>query len=142
VELSNLLPALPGVIAHLDAARDAGIPVAIASSSSGWWVEDHLARLGLRGRFAAVCTKESAPRTKPDPGVYLAAIGQLGIDPAGAVAFEDSSHGVAAARAAGLSVVAVPGSFSEGSDFSAASVVVESLALEMPAALWARALVG
>ena len=88
--------------------------------------------------FDVVCTRELAARSKPDPGVYLAALERLGVPARDALALEDSEAGVTAARAAGLRVVAVPGSFSEDMDFSAASVVVASLADVEPAALWAR----
>ena len=136
VELANELPALPGVLAHLDAACEAALPVAIASSSSEWWVAGHLARLGLAERFSAVCTRELAERSKPDPGVYLIAIERLGVAGRDALAFEDSEAGVVAAKAAGLRAVAVPGSFTEHMDFSAADVVVVSLDEVEPAALW------
>jgi len=142
VEFANRLPLLPGVSAHLDAAREAGLALAVASSSSAWWVLDHLERLGLAGHFDAVCTKELAAKSKPDPGIYLVALERLGVAAADALAFEDSGAGVSAARAAGLRVVAVPGSFSEHMDFSAADVRVASLATETPSDLWRRALAG
>ncbi len=46
-------------------------------------------------------------RGKPAPDGYLAAAAQLGLPPAACVAVEDSPHGVAAARAAGMRVIAV-----------------------------------
>jgi HAD superfamily hydrolase (TIGR01509 family) len=126
---------LPGVAAHISAGRAAGLALAIASSSSDWWVSGHLGRLGLRDAFDVVCTKELAARSKPDPGVYLAALERLGVPADEALAFEDSEAGVTAARAAGIRVVAVPGSFSEEMDFSAASKVLRSLADLGPGAL-------
>ena len=63
VALANELPLLPGVLKQLDAARDHGLRLAVASSSSAWWVNGHLERLGIRDRFAAVCSKEDAPRS-------------------------------------------------------------------------------
>lgn len=136
VELANGLDPLPGVVAHLDAACAAGLTLAVASSSSAWWVEGHLERLGLRERFSAVCTKELAPRSKPDPGVYHAVLDRLGVTALEAIAFEDSQAGVTAAKAARLPTVAVPGTFAEEMDFSAADVVVASLADVEPALLW------
>ena len=138
VELANRMQPLPGVLAQLEAAGRAGLALAVASSSSAWWVDGHLERLGLAARFSAVCTKEVAARTKPDPGVYLVALERLGVAAQHAVAFEDSQAGVAAAKAAGLRVVAVPGSFSEEMDFSAADLVVASLGEVDPTALWER----
>jgi HAD superfamily hydrolase (TIGR01509 family) len=138
IELANLLQPLPGVVEHLEAAAAVGLRLAIASSSSAWWVNGHLERLGLDGRFSVVCTKECAPRSKPDPGVYRCAIERLGFAAGEALAFEDSQAGVEAAKSAGLQVVAVPGSFTEEMDFSAADMVVASLADIAPVALWRR----
>ena len=52
----------------------------------------------------------------------------LGVDPAAALAIEDSPHGVTAARAAGLRVIAVPNPVTARLDLSHADLVVESLA--------------
>ena len=138
LELASELPLLPGVAEHLDAAAEAGIALAVASSSSDRWVSGHLARLGLLDRFAHVCTRELAARSKPDPGVYLVALDRLGVAAGDALAYEDSAPGVSSAKAAGLRVVAVPGSFTEAMDFSAADVVLSTLAEMEPAILWGQ----
>jgi HAD superfamily hydrolase (TIGR01509 family) len=98
----------PGTVALLRAARAAGLRLAVASSSSHAWVDGHLQRLGLAGFFDAVRCRDDVPRTKPFPDLYQAALAALGVEPAAAVALEDSPNGVAAARAAGLRVIAVP----------------------------------
>ena len=67
-------------------------------------------------------------RTKPAPDLFLLAAERLGVDLAHCVAFEDSPNGVAAARAAGMVVVGVPGPMTAGLDMSAADLVVPSLA--------------
>ena len=52
-------------------------------------------------------TKSAAPKPAPDP--YLEACRRLGVEPGpDIVALEDSPPGVAAARAAGLTVIGVP----------------------------------
>jgi len=127
MEIAQSLEPLPGVIDALDYAASLGLALGIASSSSAWWVRGHLERLVLLGRFAAVCTKEDAPKTKPDPAIYRETLHRLGVRPAGAVAFEDSEPGVAAAKGAGLAVAAVPGSYTEHMDFSAADAVLARL---------------
>ncbi len=127
VELSDELPALPGVTSLIERARELDLSLAVASSSSRWWVSGHLERLGLTERFDVVCTREDAARSKPYPDVYLEALATLGVAADHAVAFEDSAPGVAAAKAAGLCVVAVPGSYTEHMDFSQADRVLGSL---------------
>lgn len=125
--LAGELPPLPGVLDLISEAERAGVPLAVASSSGRLWVEGHLERLGIRDRFAAICTAEQAGAGKPAPDVYLAVLERLRVEGRCAVALEDSQHGVAAAKAAGLRAVAVPGSFSERMDFSAADMVAPTL---------------
>jgi HAD superfamily hydrolase (TIGR01509 family) len=119
---------LPGVLDLLEAAKAAGLATAVASSSPIDWVEDHLARLGLVDAFAHLSCRGPGRPAKPEPHVYLAAVEALGVEPAEAVALEDSAHGVRAAKAAGLWCVAVPHDLTRDSDLSAADLVVDSLA--------------
>jgi HAD superfamily hydrolase (TIGR01509 family) len=122
----------PGVVELLAAAEDAGVPAAVASSSSWSWVGGHLERLDLRRWFRHVVTRDDVggdrTRTKPAPDLFLLAAERLDVDPASCVAFEDSPHGARAARAAGMAVVAVPGPMTEGLDFGDADRLVASLA--------------
>jgi putative hydrolase of the HAD superfamily len=132
----HALPALPGVEALLDALAAEAIPVGVASSSSSRWVEGHLERLGLRDRIAVVASRDQVGgRPKPDPASYRWAVEQLGADPARTVAVEDSAPGIAAARGAGLRVVAVPSEITVHTDLSAAHATVESLVEVTPATL-------
>jgi beta-phosphoglucomutase-like phosphatase (HAD superfamily) len=101
---------------------------AIASSSELEWVVSHLDRLGLRDAFASVACHGPELRAKPDPDTYLAACAALGVEPAAALAVEDSPHGIRAARAAGLRVVAVPNDVTARLDLSAADLRLPSLA--------------
>lgn len=124
-------PPLPGVVAALESAQGRGLPCAVASNSSRAWVEGHLARLGLAGAFDALLCAEDATRLKPDPELYCAAVAALGVAPADALAFEDSPHGVRAARTAGLRCVAVPNPVTRHLDLGEADLVLASLA-EVP----------
>lgn len=122
------VPPLPGALELLDALDAAGIPFGVASSSSSRWVDVHLHRLGLFDRFAVVVTRDRVgDRTKPDPAAYRHAVEVLGVDPRRTVAIEDSAPGIAAARGAGLAVVAVPSHITRHTDLSAADHTVASL---------------
>ncbi|MCU1498121.1 MAG: HAD-superfamily hydrolase, subfamily variant 3 [Acidimicrobiales bacterium] len=121
-------PANPGVIALLDALHGAGVRCAIASSSPMSWIAGHLARLGLRDRFATIASRDRVGgRTKPAPDAYLLACAELGVEPACSVALEDSAPGIAAALGAGLNVVAVPSAITRHTDLSGAHRTVASL---------------
>jgi len=67
------------------------------------------------------------PRMKPHPDPYLLACEDLGADPKVSFAFEDSATGVAAAKAAGMTVVAVPNRITKHHDLSAAHQILKSL---------------
>ncbi len=139
--LIEALAACDGVAELLDAADTAGVPAAVASSSASDWVVPHLERLDLRRRFRAVVTRDDVggetSRTKPAPDLFLLAAEALGAEPARCVVLEDSPNGVAAGRAAGMAVVAVPGPMTRTLDFGAADLVVGSLAAVDIAALGA-----
>ena len=85
-----------------------GMRLAVASSSPHRLIEVALGRLGIRGRFAVIHSAEDEPAGKPDPGIFLTTARLLGVDPARCVVFEDAPAGVAAAKAAGMTCVAVP----------------------------------
>ena len=119
---------LPGVVEVLDQADDLGIPALVASSSPRYWIDQHLERLGLLDRFAGLFTREDVDRAKPWPDLYLAAVGSVGVEPARAIAFEDSYNGSLAATAAGIFCVAVPSEITGHQDFTHCDLVVASLA--------------
>lgn len=123
-------PIRPGIVALLDEAEAAGVPVAVASSSPRYWVEGHLDRIGLRPRFDAIATRDDVAegRAKPWPDLYLLAAERLGADPARCVAIEDSPAGVEAGVAAGCTTVAVPAGMTVALDFGPAHLIVPDLA--------------
>lgn len=131
-----------GVETWLDEADARGIPVGLASSSPRDWVDDHLERLGLARRFATVQTRTEVGVTKPDPAAYLAACAALAVDPARALAVEDSANGVAAAKAAGMLTVVFPNPITAGLDLSAADLLVTDLSAWTLAAAWEAITLG
>jgi HAD superfamily hydrolase (TIGR01509 family) len=120
----------PGVVELLAEGREAGLRIGIASSSPQTWVAPLLERLGLVDHFECLSCyqSDSGVRGKPHPDLFLQACQSLEVEPAEAVAFEDSLNGVAAAKTAGLWCVAVPHALTAGLDLSAADLVVDSLA--------------
>lgn len=124
-ELDHGAPPMPGIVELLSALREAGTPVALASNSVAGFVARALAGCGLEGAFDAIVTADQVARPKPAPDVYLAAAAAVGADPAGCVALEDSQTGLAAARAAGMTVIGVPSL--AGVDLAAADLVARSV---------------
>jgi HAD superfamily hydrolase (TIGR01509 family) len=116
---------MPGVLDLLDALHGHGVPVGLATNSGRAFATRALRSAGVLDRFAAVVSGHDVAHPKPAPDVYLEAAAQLGADPAACVALEDSETGVAAAKAAGMTVIGVP-SF-PGIALDAADLVVASL---------------
>lgn len=128
MELISAQELMPGIEDLIAQAADRKVPLAVASSDTDEWVTDHLRRLGLLNRFKAIVTANGNPaRAKPDPTVFIEAADALGVAPREAVAIEDSSNGVAAAKAAGMLCVAVPNEITRDSDLAAADWVVPTL---------------
>jgi HAD superfamily hydrolase (TIGR01509 family) len=106
-EYSRHLPLLPGAIGAVRALAGRW-PLAVASSSPRSLIETVLATADLGSAFAAIVSSEEVPRGKPAPDVYLAAAERLSAAPTACVGVEDSSNGLRAAVAAGLTVIAIP----------------------------------
>ena len=84
-------------------------PLALVSNSPLRFVRRSLEIVGLTDRFDAVVSAHEVAAPKPAPDPYLEACRRLGVVPGpSVVALEDSPTGVAAARAAGLTVIGIP----------------------------------
>ncbi|MFE3058074.1 HAD family hydrolase [Nocardia sp. NPDC059239] len=101
------LPLMPDAVDTV--RRLAGIyTLGLASSSPRRLIDVVLDHMGVSDLFAATVSTEEVARGKPAPDGYLEAAARLGIDPDACVAIEDSSNGLRAAYAAGMTVIAVP----------------------------------
>lgn len=81
------------------------IPVGVVTSAVRSWVDSSLDVLGVADLVSTVVGAEDVRAGKPDPEGYLLVCRRLGVDPGRVCAFEDSTSGVAAAVAAGISPV-------------------------------------
>ncbi len=97
----------PHNIALLHEFRRQGYPIALATMSYREQVQRVLEVLGLSNAFDFVASRDDVEQGKADPEIYLLTARALGVSPADCLAIEDSPAGVAAALAAGTSVIAV-----------------------------------
>ena len=123
-ELQAEVDARPGAT-ELIARLHGRIPLGLASNSPGFLVEAALASAGLSDTFDAIVSADDVARHKPAPDIYQLVCARLGVAPSEALALEDTASGIAAAKAAGLTCIAVP-QFAE-TDVSAADRVIDSL---------------
>ena len=118
--------ARPGAVELVERLRaTTDVALGLASNSKRFLVDDALATAGLADAFDTIVTSDDVANAKPAPDIYLLACERLGVPPSEALALEDSASGIAAAKAAGLTCIAVP-QFAE-TDVSAADEVVASL---------------
>lgn len=104
------LRVIPGISGVLDGLAAQGIAVAIATGSSVRRLHLTLQVAGLAGRFGAhVFSADQVRHGKPAPDLFLLAAERLGIAPQACAVMEDSPHGIAGARAAGMRAVGFTG---------------------------------
>lgn len=130
--LAGPLTPMPGVPAVLHTLRDAGLRLALASSSAPPIVAATLEGLGVADLFEFTVSGHEVTRGKPSPDIFLEALKRLGLPPDACLVVEDSSNGLMAAVAAGIRCAAVPCPSTAGQDFSRAAVRLASLE-ELPA---------
>ncbi len=102
------LPLKPGVREILAALKEAGIPLALASSTRLVTVRRELDEAGLLPCFDAVIGGDTVAHSKPDPEIFLTAAALLGAAPADCWVIEDSFNGIRAAHAGGMHPIMVP----------------------------------
>jgi len=124
------IPLRDGVARLCDEALTAGCRLAIASTTTAVNIDALLnATFGACGleMFSVIACGDQVRAKKPAPDIYRLALQTLGVGPERAVAFEDSANGLRAAVAAGLWTVVTPTFWTQGSDFSAAGLVLPHL---------------
>ncbi len=121
-----------GSIRYVEAARDAGLPRAVVSSSRN--TREVLESTGMLDLFEAIVDGVVAERDglkgKPAPDTFVAGARALGVEPAEAAVFEDALAGVEAGRAGAFGYVVGVDRTGHGDELRerGADVVVEDLA--------------
>ena len=123
---SELRP-FPDALATLAELRAAGVPVAVASSSPRERLDRTLHRVEIHGLFEVTVAGDEVEHGKPQPDLFLAAAGRLGVEATDCVVVEDTPPGVAAGMAAGAAVVGVARAPEDRAGLSDAHVVVDEL---------------
>jgi len=101
--------------------------LAIATSAPMYLVEIILRVLDLQRYFTAIQTSDDVTNGKPDPEIYLKAMGRLGVPPAECAVLEDSSNGARAGKRSGAYTIAVPSQYTRDQDFSFVDYVAANL---------------
>jgi putative hydrolase of the HAD superfamily len=116
-----------GVKEYLEEAKNLGLKIGLASSSTREWVESFLKALDIYHYFSVIRTREDVERVKPDPALYIKAVRALQVEPHETIAFEDSANGAKAAIDAGLKCVIVPNRLTESLVFEQHHLRISSM---------------
>jgi len=100
--LKEPIEPLPGVRELVAELRDRGVRIAVASASLRQWVDATLDGIGLRTEFQTTVSASEVENAKPAPDLYAKAAQRLGVMPSRCLAVEDTTAGIASAKAAGL----------------------------------------
>jgi HAD superfamily hydrolase (TIGR01509 family) len=102
------LPLLPGALDAVRRLHDAGLDLALASSSNRPLIDAVLDAAGVASVFRVTVSSEEVARGKPAPDVYLEAARRLDRPASSCAAVEDSANGIRSASSAGMRVIAYP----------------------------------
>ncbi|KAF9687165.1 hypothetical protein SADUNF_Sadunf02G0065400 [Salix dunnii] len=128
----KVLPGANRLIKHLSGHN---VPMALASNSPRESIESKISyQQGWKGSFSVVIAGDEVRTGKPSPEIFLEAAKRLNVEPSSCLVIEDSPPGVAAGKAAGMEVVAVP-SIPKSHLYTAADEVINSL-LDLKPELW------
>ena len=125
----KLLPLRPGVQRLIDEALGKGVKVAVCSTSNEKAVSAIVSCLlgPDRAEKITIFAGDVVPRKKPDPAIYLLAATTLGVDPSSCVVVEDSTIGLAAAKAAGMKCIVTKSGYTAEEDFATADAVFDCI---------------
>ncbi len=114
-----------GVADAIDAIQAAGYATCVASSGDHAKIRRNLGLTGLADRFGdRIFSGDDVTQGKPEPDLFVHAASETGAVPRRCAVVEDSRHGVAAARAAGMWVYAYAGSVTPGPALAGPRTVV------------------
>ena len=122
---------LPGLMALLDRADDAGVPMVAVTNAPRLNAELLLSGLGITHRFKALVIGDELPYGKPHPLPYQEGLRFVGASAAASIAFEDSRSGVQSATGAGIPTIGIRTSLSDA-DLVGAGAIASASAFDDP----------
>lgn len=129
--MAGQIEPLPGLMALLDRADAAGIPMVAVTNAPRLNAELLLSGLGITHRFKALVIGAELPHGKPHPLPYQEGLRFVGANAQDSIAFEDSRTGVQSATAAGIPTIGVRTSLNHA-DLVAAGAIASASAFDDP----------
>jgi len=126
---TGAIPLRPGVLRLLQEARQVGLRMAIATTTTPANVSALLKNtIGDDGEswFEIIAAGDIVPAKKPAPDIYFYAMEHMNLQPADCIAFEDSENGIHATHAAKLKTIITVNGYTESHNFDGAVIVLNS----------------
>jgi len=124
------IPMRPGVTRLLREARDDGLRLAIATTTTpanvSALLQYSLAK-DAESWFEVIAAGDVVPAKKPAPDIFQVALQKLQLPPQACLAFEDSRNGILSARGADLETIVTVNEYTRGDDFDAALLVLDHM---------------
>lgn len=127
---SGELQLRPGIARIVDEAIDAGLVLAVCSTSNERAVNLIVSKLlgeERKKHFSGIFAGDIVSKKKPDPEIYNLAAEKLLLNQKECVVIEDSRNGLLAAKAAGMHCVITTNGYTEKEDFAEADQIVNEL---------------
>jgi HAD superfamily hydrolase (TIGR01509 family) len=121
------LPLRPGVHRFMREAMQAGLKIAVCTTSNEKAAKAVTEKALPDIKFDLVLAGDVVSKKKPDPEIYNLALSRTGLKPDEAFVVEDSRNGVLAAKAAGLPVLVTTNYYTEKEDVSTGDIIVTCL---------------
>ncbi len=127
IELFETSPDISGAGEFIQSLARYSIPIGLATSSHKHLCDIKLSSKTWKQAFGAIICgdNDAVIEGKPAPDIFLACAQQIQVEAGNCIAFEDSPTGIAAARAAGMKVIAINSPYVEAADLSDAEIIVE-----------------
>lgn len=127
---SGALPLRPGVRRLLNEARDSGLRLAIATTTSPENVSVLLRQCldpDAEAWFDVIAAGDIVPAKKPAPDIYDVTLARLRLKPEECLAFEDSGNGLKSSSRAGITTLVTVNDYTRDHDFGGARLVLDHL---------------
>jgi HAD superfamily hydrolase (TIGR01509 family) len=127
---SGKVPLRPGVERLLQDARNAGLRLAIVTTTTPdniLALLEHSFSQDVTDWFEVIAAGSVVAQKKPAPDIYDYALASMELSPHACIAIEDSLNGLQSARAAGVVTLVTINRYTEGQDFTGAALVLDHL---------------
>jgi HAD superfamily hydrolase (TIGR01509 family) len=124
---SGKLPLRPGIHRFMKEAMDAGLKIAVCTTSNEQAAKAITEKILSDIKFDLVLAGDVVSKKKPDPEIYNLALSKMGLKPEEVLVVEDSKNGVLAGKAAGMKVVVTTNYYTEKEDVSSGDIIVTCL---------------